>query len=306
MTAHAKQDQSDGLLLPGLDGTNPLGFLAAMGVLVALDQSDALGPATLQWRSERGTWIPVVYPSAAAEQDELIATVRQVLCTNTQSHPALRWKDSANGQPDVIRKMIFENPDSWSACIGVEPLVHTDDSKRMSQLQTARKDYHVKAIENLLKGVDENQLRKTLFAAWDYAEPLEGLTLHIDPSEDRRHAHQWNQPAGDPNRKIQGNMIAANRLALEAFPLFPTVHDESVGQTVGFKGRYMNDTFWTWPLWSEVTNVHVIRSLLTLAELQKEHPSRQKLRAMGIGAVMRSQRILVGKTPNLTPAQQVA
>lgn len=306
MTDASAINQSEGLLLPGLDGTNPLGFLAALGVLVALDQSNDLRPATLQWRSERGTWVPIVYPSAPAEQDELVAALRQALCANTESHRALQWEEFSQDQPDVIRQTILNNPDSWSACFGVEPLPHTDVSKRMSQLQTARKDYHIKAIKNLLNGVDENQLRKTLFVPWDYSEPLEGLTLHIDPSEDRRHAHQWNQPAGDPNRKTQGNMIAANRLALEAFPLFPTIHVGSMGQTVGFKGRYMYDTFWTWPLWSEMADVHVIRSLLTLAELQKDCPLRLKLRAMGVCAVMRSQRILVGKTPNLTPAQRVA
>jgi len=305
MTTPATPDHNDGLLLPGLDGTNPLGFLTALGVLNTLDQSDVHRPATLQWHAEHGSWVPAVYTPTAMSLDQLMLTLRSTL-NNTKDHPALRWQEFCD-EPEAVRKLICDNPDAWSACIGVEPLSNTHESKRISQLQAARKDYHVKAIANLLKTeISEDQLHKTLLQPWDYADPLVGLTLHIDPSEDRRYAHQWNKPAGDPSRKTHGNMIAANRIALEAFPLFPTVQVRGVGQTVGFEGRQMHNTFWTWPIWSCATNADVIRSLLASAELQENQPNRQKLLAMGVDAVMRSQRILVGKTPNFTPAQQIA
>ena len=44
-----------GLLLSGIDGSNPLGFLTAVGALRVLD--DALsGPVRLGWRLHRGSW----------------------------------------------------------------------------------------------------------------------------------------------------------------------------------------------------------------------------------------------------------
>jgi len=298
---------TDGLLLPGLGGTNPLGFLAALGVLQCLT-SDGLAPK-LSWREHAGTWIAElnVFDDRLQDTDALIHRLADDLKTEPPGkHPAQRWSIYCD-EPERVRELMATKPDAWSACIGIEPLPNTDDAKRLSQLQIARKDYHVKAINNLVNlTIDEEGLRRTLLVSWDYAEPLEGLTLHIDPSEDRRHAYQWNKPSGDPNRGIQGNMIAANRLALEAFVFFPNVHDGDAAQTTGFTGHRVDDTYWTWPIWSVPACADVIRSLLAMADIQKQHPDRARLREMGIEAVCRSRRILVGKTPNLTPARRIA
>lgn len=307
MTTSTAPDETDGLLLPGLDGTNPLGFLAAIGVLIALDQVDQLVTPKLAWRPYQGTWVASVRLAEERTVDGecVIQRLLDVLNGNTAEHPARRWEVFCEGTATQIHQLLDTEPDAWSACIGIEPLPHTRNDKRLSQLQTARKDYHVKAINNLLVNTNDEHLRRTLFKHWDYADPLEGLTLHIDPSEDRRHANQWNQPAGDPDRKTHGNMIAANRLALEAYPLFPIVHINGMSQTMGFKGHYMHDTYWTWPLWSSYIDAHVISSVLSLAELQRPLIQTSNLRHLGIEAVMRSQRILVGKTPNFTPAQRI-
>lgn len=307
MTTPMAPPHQDGLLLPGLDGTNPLGFLAALGMLRVLDQSDQYGPVKLQWQSYRGTWVAKVSMVAAPEIDskQFLRLLFGLLHTDTSEHAARGWVTFSDGDTVAIRNVLLYKPDSWSTCIGIEPLPQTDDSKRMSKLQIARKDYHVKAVNNLLEGIEQTQLERALMTPWDYADPLEGLTLHLDPSEDRRHAHQWNQPAGDPDRKSQGNMIAANRLAIEAFPFFPMVHTGTMAQTLGFQGHYMNDTFWTWPLWNHMADARVVGSLLALSDLQQLTLDTPKLNAMGIEVVFRTQRILVGKTPNLTPARAV-
>ena len=301
-------DQQQVLLLPGLDGTNPLGFLAALGVVRALDRSADCGPAKLHWPVRSGMRVAAVhlFKPSNCDSDHLVELLLSILNKDASEHPAKRWPVFIDGDPHAIRDLISAEPDAWSACIGVEPLSHTDPGKRISQLQTARKDYHIKAIDNLLKGITREQLQRSLLKPWDYHEPLEGLTLHIDPSEDRRHAYQWNQPAGDPDRKTHGNMVAANRLALEAFAFFPIIHAGAMSQTIGFQGHYRNDTFWTWPLWTHPADVQVIGSLLALPELQRDRPDPRKLHAMGIPVVLRSQRILVGKTPNFTPAQRIA
>lgn len=293
------------LPLLGLDGTNPLGFLAALGVLVALNEDSTEVPA-LSWVAAGGTWIAQLHMSTITTEDELIRELLERLNNRSDDHPARRWSTFADGDSTKIRQLLSDHRDAWCSCIGVEPLSCEDESKRMSQLQTARKDYQVTAITNLLAGVSEDSLRRTILKTWDYAEPLEGLTLHLDPSEDRRHAYQWNQPAGDPDRKTYGNMIAANRLALESLVMFATVPVDGLAQTVGFKGRSVRNTFWTWPLWTCPANRHEVQTLLTLNFLQLDQPEPRTLQAMGIEAVFRTQRILVGKTPNLTPPQRVA
>jgi len=70
-------------------------------------------------------------------------------------------------------------------------------------------------------------------------------------------------------------------------------------------GTGMFDTYWTWPLWNSPRTSAAIAGALSLPELQSESVKADDLRSMGIVAVFRSQRILVGKTPNLTQATLV-
>lgn len=296
---------NDGLLLNGLDGANPLAFLAALGTLRLLGEHEP--SARLCWRPYASGWCAVLYLPEVNTNDQLLQTVLPLLNQDQANHPARRWESFRDGDAAALRTLIECNRDAWSACIGIEPLPNTDHAKRFSQLQTARQDYHVKAVVNLLdRCYEARDLHRTFFRIWDYGDPLEGLTLHLDPSEDRRHAYQWTKPIGDPTRKTSGNMIVANRLALEAFPLFPCVHDGPAARTVGFQGHRVHDTFWTWPIWNVPVGRDTAFSMLTLPTLQDEMIDSDHLRARGIAAVCRAQRILVGKTPNITPSRQIA
>ena len=97
-------------------------------------------------------------------------------------------------------------------------------------------------------------------------------------------------------------MLGANRLALEAWPLFPSVPNGDRLATRGFRGQNARNTYWTWPLWRSALTVDSVGSILSLPELQFESPNLSSLVAFCIRAIFRSQRILVGKTPNLTQA----
>ncbi len=63
--------------LPALDGTNPLGFLAALGTLVTLVQRGVTG-ARLRWRQGR-TWVPVLEGTGAADERALAEAVAEGL-----------------------------------------------------------------------------------------------------------------------------------------------------------------------------------------------------------------------------------
>jgi CRISPR-associated endonuclease/helicase Cas3 len=103
-------------------------------------------------------------------------------------------------------------------------------------------------------------------------------------------------------------MLGANRLALEAWPFFPCFPNGAKLATRGILGSGMFDTYWTWPLWSRPLTREAIGSLLSLEELQQRSKpiDTPAVRARGVSVVFRSQRILVGKTPNLTAAQALA
>jgi hypothetical protein len=96
-------------------------------------------------------------------------------------------------------------------------------------------------------------------------------------------------------------MIGANRLALEAWPLFQSLPEGDRLSTVGFRGTRANNTTFTWPIWSVPIELETLKSVLALALIHSDDANRrQQLAAYGIPVVYQCRRILVGKTPNLT------
>ena len=153
----------------------------------------------------------------------------------------------------------------WIAALSCEPLIDED-----SPLQTVRCDYLIGNMRSILGRTAEGHLVRCLFRTWDYADSLDNQSLHWEPTEDRRHAYQWHTPSGDPTRKRRGGMLGANRLALEAWPLFPCVGRKGRISTRGFLGAGMFDTFWTWPLWTPRWTSDTVAGALALPDLQPD------------------------------------
>lgn len=100
-------------------------------------------------------------------------------------------------------------------------------------------------------------------------------------------------------------MLGSNRLGLEAWPLFPLFAKGERLATRGFRGTGMFDTDWTWPLWPSALTADAVGSLLSLPALQRDAIRKDSLTQSGVSAIFRCQRILVGKTPNLTAARAI-
>lgn len=303
-----------GLLLPGLDGTNPLGFLAALGLFRVIACSNGTRDARMHWRASFGTWCPVITPGEF-DETSLLDLLEAQLPRRFDDHPASiihqLASDDAKARADIILAAAFAAHASgrdqvdWIAASASDAV----PAEAINQLQTARRDYHIGNLRSVIASTERPHFRRALFCSWDYADGLDNQSLHLDPSEDRRHAYQWNKPAGDPNRKRSGGMLGANRLAIEAFPLFTSVPVGDSLRTLGFTGQRSTDTRWTWPIWTVPVGLNQVPSLLALDDLQKETISdatRDLLMRRGVAAAYRTRRILVGKTPNLTPAVCVA
>jgi len=74
-------------LLRGLDGSNLLAFLAALGSLrvLTLAASRDEPPPRLGWRDEGGTWMPVLYTSTLATPDAIIERLASDCCRHRPS-----------------------------------------------------------------------------------------------------------------------------------------------------------------------------------------------------------------------------
>ncbi len=314
--------------LPGLDGSNPLAFLAAVGTLVACDQlarskdqpNWLMPPVRLSWGTPDSPYVPVLhFSSAAPSADEFVEFLLERLPRSVDKHSAA-WvvamleqgnkKDAVRDFNAIKRRLLQKRLEDrgrhdWITALSCESAIDAD-----SQLQTVRCDYLIGNLKSLLQVTEGDHLRRSLFATWDYADGLANQSLHWEPTEDRRHAYQWHMPSGDPTRRNAGGMVGANRLALEAWPLFPSFPDKAKDRvnTRGFRGNRANNTYWSWPLWCFPATVPVVGSLMSL-DLLHEKPDdidASALRQLGVVALFRSQRILVGKTPNLTTAVALA
>lgn len=294
------------LLLTGLDGSNPLAFLAALGTLRTLTLGLPNEKVTMNWEQHQGNWRPLVHCSLANEGDAMIDKLDKSLVRQRDSHPTrfVNYKSDNEEAAQFYRSArkgdtIPPGVDQWIAALTND--VHPEAT---SPIQLTRSDYFVGNLDQIMANTTADHLKRSLFSPWRYDDPLAGQSLHLEPSEDRRHAYQWDQPSGDPNRNRAGNMLGANRLAIEAIPLFLGLPSSNPARLLltGWTGVRSDDARWTWPIWNVPIALKVLRSVLAIKELQETKPDPNKLRPAGILSAYRCRRILVEKTPNLTPS----
>jgi len=195
----------------------------------------------------------------------------------------------------------------WAASLATDGAESGSGTVRDTALRTMSGVGHQHFLESfrlLAETTSHEQLEEALFGPWRYED--EQPFLRWDPFDDRRHALRWKNPSKDPGRTVRG----ANRLALEALPLFPVVPVANDVRTVGFTSRKepgvrRTATWWTWPIWETPLSLDATRTLLALPDLQFETVERERLRLLGVSEIFRAQRLTVDKYRNFTPAASV-
>lgn len=368
--------------LVGLDGTNPLGFLAALGTLVSLHEAQ-VGEPKLGWKPGY-RWVPVLEGVDAKDQDDLAQAVADALRGATVVPDAEARRAAAQKEMEDAKRAIKKKQAEIRArrLRGTErteaiereirPLEREYEQKRRIWLDALREavprpelalgrgidftaeeyrahadalataarltgrgpldllaafgtdacrqadsdaidptpfcfiprgssqQYFLDTVRQLVGRVNIDGVSRVLFRPWDYRD--EKLSMRWDPIEDRRYALLDRDPSDESAR----TMWMANLLAYRALALFPTAPAGRRLATAGWDGP--GRTF-TWPLWEHPLGVDGVRSLVQLRELIDERPDAGGLRARGIVAVYRAQRIEVGKGAqrkvNFSPARRV-
>lgn len=311
------------LVLPGIDGANPLGFLAALGTLRTLSLALEQREVRIAWTVHIGAWRPVLYTSVPLNEENLVALLHERL-SRMVDHPALAFADNLNVKKSEFRAFAVTAQSMAMNTNTAEALIEVDFAAAFACDALGREDGTVqdtalrmlsgvghqdflKSMRTIVKQTEPGHIRKTLFAPWAYDDGLKNQTMRWDPADDCRYALRWRKPSGDPAREGGGSMLGANRLAIEGLPLVATAPVGSTLSTTGFTGTGARNTFWTWPIWTLPVGVDVCRSLLTHASLVRDVPGeRAELRAMGVAAAFRSQRILVAdRYRNFAPASAI-
>ncbi len=297
------------LPLRGLDGSNPLAFLAALGAFRTLTRVWSGRDVQLAWQNSFGRWTPSLsFTNDASETD--VTDALQPFLTAMVEHRAFNFAEnlklpakelaafvqyaghSARSRNDTVSA-------EFASAFACETMVNEDGTVQDTAFRTmsgAGHQHFLKFMVEIAKTTTVQQLHAALFASWSYDE--QKLSLRWDPADDRRYALRWNDPSGDVIRTVRG----ANRLAIEALPLFPVAPVGKRLETTGFGQPYEHGVFWTWPIWEPSISLDTCRSVLALPELQEPQPNRASLLARGIVEVFRCERITVGKFRNLTPS----
>ncbi len=309
-TDYARQPQ-DGLLLEGLDGTNPLGFMAALGVLRILSVSK--DGVKLAWTLSSGTWRPELFgvrvplPDLGAELHATIRNLDKSVWSIDKELPfaAARLREEAIKAATTCDRTNRLTVDTLSA-LGVDCFKDGKDKFRDTALRLIRSgdnnhngllSYAVRTIEVCTA----TQLQNAITAEWLYKD--EKLSFRWDPVENRGYALQWGDPSDDGALTERG----ANCLALFAMPLFPTIPTKGQSETTGFGLKEPKQSSLTWPIWTHAVNLDTVKSMLGMSLLQRPLPPQSELACRGVIASYRCDRIMTSTYyANVTPARRVA
>ena len=304
------KSKEPGLVLSGLDGGNPLGFLAAIGVLNTVSLADVDSSWRMRWIARDGSWFPALSANRVVAGEVLVELLASTL--QREATPEFDFDRNLSVDAEKFRAVAQQAQCCASSrerlyadfvtAFGCEVVV-TRDGKSIQDtafrtMSGAGHQHFLGTMKQLHDEVTSGHLHRALFNTWDYWDVK--LGLRWDPEEDRRYALRWGNPS-DTGRNPIRTMWGANRLAVEAFPLLPAVPGRRRLETTGFAQRGRAVLF-TWPVWECAVSLDVVRSLLALGEMQESEPDRTKLRAMGVAEIYRCRRITVGKYRNFTHA----
>ena len=309
MTAH---DPNTEILLNGLDGGNPLGFLAAVGTAVILRDIFPQARLGWRWRQTAGGWRPFLLGCGDDEEalaSDLAAALQNASTAVFDINKRMPFDaaEFSRALRDAQRRSSMSDRRDADFLAGFGTEIYPDE--KTSQFQDSRfrmvrsgdnngqgLPFYAKAIR---AATTPAHIRRALFQTWDYRD--EGYSLRWDPIEDQRYALRW----GNPSKSKSGTMLAANALAVEALRCFPVfISSGKQAQTTGFQRTGPREISFVWPVWTPPVDTDALRSLLALSDLGKDPLPRGDLAKMGIEEVYSSRRVAQNQYySNFLPAQ---
>jgi hypothetical protein len=280
-------------VLTGLDGKNPLGFLAALGVLNAVSDHTKSARPKLSWQ-RKGTYRPVLHDGPnATELVDLLAADSDAFARE----PALELRyPKANGTeahdlkppPKRFAEYLEKLVDSDARCsLAVAAAFATDvavdnngNAKPTALHFTAGQQEFLAMVAELREGVTRDDFDEALFGPWRYQRPLP--VLQWDNSQTRDYALRSSDPSKDKKLGVPG----ADWLAFRGLPFVRVApvagYRGPAVATTGCRGGWKTGSF-RWPIWTGALSRRVVSSLMTSPELFEMRP--RVLRARGVPIV---------------------
>ena len=276
--------------LAGLEGTNPLGFLAALGVQAAFAS---------QPERPRLWWSADVTPRAVVDGGftvERIAGQALEAFAEWKDGPALapgrmRRGDELKLSAEDLRAYLDQNRGGGPGCALAAALVaegsmdNQGASKPSDLYFTAGQQKFLGMARDILGGASRADLITGLEGPWTYESRLPSLMW--DVADDRDYALTANDPSKEKKRTNPGPEALAI-LGLSLHPVF-TGRDRTLTQ--GCSGSWKSGAY-SWPLWHRPASPDAVRSLLAHAWESDQEPGggsrRDRFRSWGVVLVLKS------------------
>ena len=280
--------------LTGLEGTNPLGFLAALGVQVAFVSEP---------QQPRLWWSDDVTPHAVVEGDfsaDRIADQALEVFAKWKNSPAVNPRrndgsaipkgDEIKLAPADMRTYLSQARQCESSGALVTALVAEGSLDKQGAAKPS--DLYFTAGQQKFLGMARQILGRTLRddvlagleGPWNYESELPSLMW--DVVDDRVYALRADDPTNNANKKLTNPGPEA--LAVLGLSLHPVFAGRDRTLTQGCSGSWKTG-YYSWPLWCKPASPHAVKSLLAHAY---DHPAamdRQRwFRAWGVAKVLRS------------------
>lgn len=288
--------------LPALDGTNPLGFLAALGVLDVLHRAGR--EPTMRWAVDL---VPVPVLQGVTDQDELVELVdvdRERWQNSIVLHgPANDQLGDVKPPPDVHRKWAekvmhtisdtrtdgdtFTDADLFCALLSEGAVDGKGNGKPTHLHFNAGNQLFLKIARSLNESVTRDHLKEALFGPWVGQNELSSLRWNV--GSERLYALCATAPAKVSPPSYPG----ADWLAFLGLVFFPTrTVTGNYGQPPSLKTSGC-DRSWKrgalrWPLWTVPLERDIIWSLVGDSTVvgADRRLSSDELRVRGVRQVM--------------------
>lgn len=272
------------LTLTGLDGTNPLSFIAALGVVAV---SPPLSELRWEWV---GRWVPVL----TSEFRSIDALVDCVDVDRVKSSASLALALEYDGKRDLkpspqrfrdyLATLVADSSVhdrlgvDWAAAFGSDVVQDNNGNTKPTALHfTAGQQQFLSMVRELAAGVTSADLREAVEGPWSYRRPLP--VMGWDGTSSRDYALRATDPSTDKKLGVPG----ADWLAIRGLVLLPSFPVADKLMTTGCSGRWKRGAF-SWPLWTVPIGYDVIRSLLSLDVTPEGCPPERRA-GLGIGGV---------------------
>lgn len=286
-------------VFPGLDASNPLGFLAALGLLRVVDDvAERTGMARPRLAFvERGA--PVASLETDLELDALYALILDDAARQADN-PVLQLaytdkgivppntKDASRDlkpKPEFAKQLLASVAghrrrvaDLAAACFSELVQDNNGNTKPTAFHFTAGQQELLVMAEALRVGVCRDDIEEALQGPWRGDSSLPSLSW--DAAATRYYALRARNPSGER----RGSVAAANWLGVHGLEYFPVAMRRGALVTTRVEGGWKDSVF-TWPIWDTPAAHDTVRGLL---RLEPSRWSRDERSARGVIAVLRS------------------